>query len=264
MPVTNLRNRQGGFTLIELSIVLVIIGLIVGGILVGQDLIKAAELRAAIAQIEKYETSVNAFRTKYNGIPGDLPNAGNFNFTTTGITTAQNGNGLLYRTTGVLTFDDESAAVFRHMAQANMVAESITATTFATNDVDAFSAYVPASKYGRGIMVIPISYGGVNHFVLASVASITDGVFAAFNEGMTPLDGFSVDSKMDDGNPSIGRVIAVTDLEAWDAGDNTATAGDCVNNNNTAAPTLSDDTYFTNSTVTAGIPGCTLRIRASF
>lgn len=53
-----MRDRQG-FTLIELSIVLVIIGLIVGGILVGRELISAAEIRATVSQIEKYNTSVN-------------------------------------------------------------------------------------------------------------------------------------------------------------------------------------------------------------
>src|ERR1017187_10157050 len=64
------RNR--GFTLIELSIVLVIIGLIVGGVLVGQDLIRAAEVRATISQIEKYQTAVNTFRDKYTALPGDM------------------------------------------------------------------------------------------------------------------------------------------------------------------------------------------------
>src|SRR5438477_2747635 len=70
---TNGRPSQQGFTLIELSIVLVIIGLIVGGILVGQDLIKAAEIRATVGQVEKYNSAVNTFRSKYNGIPGDIP-----------------------------------------------------------------------------------------------------------------------------------------------------------------------------------------------
>ena len=72
IPKTPNLIQQVGFTLIELSIVLVIIGLIVGGVLTGQDLIKAAEIRATVGQYEKYNTAVNTFRTKYNGIPGDL------------------------------------------------------------------------------------------------------------------------------------------------------------------------------------------------
>ena len=70
MMVTH--NQESGFTLIELSIVLVIIGLIVGGVLVGQDLIKAAQVRAQISQIEKYNTAVNTFLEKYDALPGDL------------------------------------------------------------------------------------------------------------------------------------------------------------------------------------------------
>ncbi len=61
-----------GFTLVELAIVLVVIGLIAGGVLVGRDLINAAGVRAQVGQIEKYQTAVNAFRLKYNGLPGDL------------------------------------------------------------------------------------------------------------------------------------------------------------------------------------------------
>ena len=47
-------------------------GLLVGGVLVGQDLIKAAEIRAVASDIERYNTGAAAFRTKYNGLPGDL------------------------------------------------------------------------------------------------------------------------------------------------------------------------------------------------
>lgn len=61
-----------GFTLIEMSIVLVVIGLIVGGVLVGQDLIRAAGVRATITQIEKYNTATNTFREKYGALPGDI------------------------------------------------------------------------------------------------------------------------------------------------------------------------------------------------
>ena len=62
-----------GFTLIELSIVLVIIGLVTGSVLVGRDLIRASEVRAQITQIEKYQTAVNTFKGKYGYLPGDIP-----------------------------------------------------------------------------------------------------------------------------------------------------------------------------------------------
>ena len=62
-----------GFTLIEMSIVLVIIGLIIGGVLLGRDLISAAAVRAQIAQIEKYNAAVNTFKGKYGYLPGDIP-----------------------------------------------------------------------------------------------------------------------------------------------------------------------------------------------
>jgi prepilin-type N-terminal cleavage/methylation domain-containing protein len=68
-------RSHSGFTLIELSIVLVIIGLLVGGLLVGRDLIKAAEIRSSLSQLEQFQSAVGAFRLKYNCRPGDCPNA---------------------------------------------------------------------------------------------------------------------------------------------------------------------------------------------
>ena len=64
-----------GFTLVELSIVLVIIGLIVGGVLAGRDLIRAATLRAVIKEVKNYETVIHIFRDKYGYLPADMPNA---------------------------------------------------------------------------------------------------------------------------------------------------------------------------------------------
>ena len=76
-------HNGAGFTLIEMSIVLVIIGLITGGVLVGRDLIEAAKIRAQITQVERFKTAVQTFRTKYNGLPGDLDStdASAFGFT---------------------------------------------------------------------------------------------------------------------------------------------------------------------------------------
>ena len=69
----SINKKSLGFSLIELSIVLVIIGLVAGGVLVGQDLINSAAIRTQISQIEKYQTAVHAFQAKYEYLPGDIP-----------------------------------------------------------------------------------------------------------------------------------------------------------------------------------------------
>lgn len=60
-----------GFTLVELSIVLVIIGLLIGGILVAQSMITATKVSKQVALILQYEIAINNFRTTYKAYPGD-------------------------------------------------------------------------------------------------------------------------------------------------------------------------------------------------
>lgn len=68
-------KKRTGFTLIELSIVLVIIGLVAGGILIGTSMIQATKLRSVISDIEKFSVAVNVFNNKYACLPGDCANA---------------------------------------------------------------------------------------------------------------------------------------------------------------------------------------------
>lgn len=79
-----------GLSLVELSIVFVIIGLILGGVLIGRDLIKNSENRAFISQLQSYNAAVNTFKIKYNCLPGDCNNATAYGFTNNG-----NGNGMV-------------------------------------------------------------------------------------------------------------------------------------------------------------------------
>lgn len=71
-------RQQKGFTLIELSIVLVIIALVVGGVLVGQDMIQSAMLRKEVSDIDKLKTAIATFRVKYDCLPGDCSNESSF------------------------------------------------------------------------------------------------------------------------------------------------------------------------------------------
>jgi prepilin-type N-terminal cleavage/methylation domain-containing protein len=70
-PIRNTR----GFTLVELSIVLVILGLLAGGVLAGQGLIRAAELRSITTDQQRFLIAIRAFRDQYRSLPGDMPNA---------------------------------------------------------------------------------------------------------------------------------------------------------------------------------------------
>src|SRR5690606_361665 len=68
-------QNQKGFSLIELSIVLAIVGLLAGGIMSGVHLIRAAELRSITTEYQKYVDAVAIFRDKYLDLPGDMSDA---------------------------------------------------------------------------------------------------------------------------------------------------------------------------------------------
>ena len=223
---TSAKKKQG-FTLIELSIVLVIIGLIVGGVLVGQDLIKAAETRATVAQVEKYNTAINTFRSKFNGLPGDLQatessSFGLFGFTGSSAGTAGmgDGNGLLQSaSSGNLTYGiGETLAFWRHLSDANLVdgafgssgSSLIVASTGATTGaVSNIAQSLPPAKLGRGNSFAIYANAGKNYYEINGITAITTaGAYTAASPQLTPQETYSIEVKVDDGQPNTGNVKA--------------------------------------------------------
>lgn len=109
-----------GFTLIELAIVLVVIGLLLGGILKGQELIESARARSLISQLDSIRAAYYAFQDKYQAQPGDYPGAlalanlaGIPNATVGG-----NGDGVIRDT----PLARESLLVWVHLSHANLIA----------------------------------------------------------------------------------------------------------------------------------------------
>jgi len=252
-----------GFTLIELSIVLVIIGLIVGGILVGQDLIKAAEIRATVSQLEKYSTAVNTFRGKYNGLPGDLLNAGNFGFDTTrgpganGTDGNSDGDGLMESggNGAAGTFAGEVACFWDDLWVAGLISENLNNSDGcgAVRTINPIVSAVPITKLGRNNYVLVGSTLGVNYWGVTGITSITGGV-EVLDKLLTPAEAFQLDSKLDDGAGTSGSVQAMDATDGASLWNTVEGAGTCIG-------TAGSYNFGTNSGATQA---CALRMRSSF
>jgi prepilin-type N-terminal cleavage/methylation domain-containing protein len=229
------RSRNQGFTLIELSIVLVVIGLIVGGILVGQNLINSATARAQVTQIEKYNTAVNTFRGKYGGLPGDMSAsiASQFGFMGRGTGPGQgDGNGVIEGFNGSVAdgFYQDGETLFFWVdlsvgnpswAGANMGINLIDGTfntypnlNYDPSPITAATApnYFPAAKLGGSNYVYVYSTGGVNYFGVAPMNTwyATPNTLTA---SIPVQQAYQIDKKVDDGLPATGTVTAT-----WDSG----------------------------------------------
>ena len=208
--------KQKGFTLVELAIVLVIIGLIVGGVLVGQDMIKAAEVRATVSQYEKYNSALNTFRGKFNGLPGDVLNAANFGLESrNGADGRGDGDGLLEGCAGTTDVERraqgcENILFWRDLSESNMIDSSLTTATdsaapLAIAGATAIAATFPPAKIGKGNYFLTFSQAGLNYYQISAVNSVvvTTGA-TTLTVAMTPNEVFQIDSKVDDGRPNTG------------------------------------------------------------
>jgi len=260
-----LNKSSHGFTLIELSIVLVIIGLIVGGVLVGQSLIGAAGVRATISQIEKYNTAANTFRDKYGALPGDIPDpaASSFGFQARGQYRGEgDGNGVLesnyqnsaYSGTtsyGVGAAMGETVVFWVDLSTAHLIDGGFTSATPTTwhgtnltaSTTPTIGQFLPQAKLGSGNYIYVWSGGysvnangnGVNYFGLSAITTIGNGVGMLSNPGLSVAQAYQIDTKIDDGLPQTGRVTALyangystynTGLLAWSGpSDTSATPG---------------------------------------
>lgn len=231
------RTITTGFTLIELSVVLVVIGLLVGGVLVGRDLINAAAIRAQISQIEEYNTAANTFKLKYGGLPGDLLRTeaaafGLFGFPASSSTGLGDGNGAI--TTDNVQGDpfcrNEVLVFWRHLAEAKLIKGnySMVSGTNAGNisiwgivaviptSHEMMNAHFPEARIGRNASVIAGAkwYAGKagtpNYFAISGLNGMTsvDGHLSGSTNPFTGAEAYSIDLKLDDGAPNSGRVRA--------------------------------------------------------
>lgn len=200
--------RQAGFTLVEIAIVLVIIGLILGGVLKGQELVTSARVRNIADQQNAIKAAFFAFQDRYKALPGDYPGAGANIPGLVGSTANGDGDGFVaYTATGSASPNpneaNESVWAFLHMAAAGFIScaaciqnGNATGSSTATNT----STNSPVNAYGGALALqYDAVYGNPTN---ESTTNPAHNLKTGPNIPSSILA--EVDSKLDDGSPYSG------------------------------------------------------------
>lgn len=224
MPVRN-KNSQRGVSLVELSVSITIIGILIAGTLGGASLLKAAKLRRVATEFTDYQKAIAEFEAAYNYLPGDLPNASSF-WSTASI---GDGNGSI-NWDGNAAGNQEDLYVWQHLGLAKLVGGTFTGavktapTVRYEPDTNAPSSEAFNNMIYSVYNLTSTVYSRLGTVIKASSLS-TSGL--PNTGGLTAKDAYSVDMKLDDGNPSSGNVYVYRE----------STASGCVADAITAAST---------------------------
>ncbi|WP_310450237.1 prepilin-type N-terminal cleavage/methylation domain-containing protein [Sulfuritalea sp.] len=189
-----MKSRQSGFTLVEIAIVLVIIGLLLGGVLKGQELINSAKIKNLIADMNGISTAVYAYQDRYKGLPGDDSGAvGRWAANTAAALPATSvGNATLQGVFNSATVTDESRLFWQHLRLAGFIGGDPT-TTQPINAVGGITGV----QWGAGNQTVAALTQG-----LAGLVVCQSNILGRIAEAM--------DNQLDDGRPNSGAVRSWT------------------------------------------------------
>ncbi len=210
----NLVTTQG-FTLIELAIVMVIIGLLIAGITVGMNLVKQAEMNSIISDMQSFQTAYGNFVKRYRAVPGDMTNASSYfeNCAETNTNCNGDGNGLIAFAEGL---PDESYSAWRQLAIGNFINHPIVIIPNSWVGVEIIGSTVPASQIASAgyIMAGAAAFfgdDGANFATSPWSDNVTNAVFIGKvsamglgNSSLRPEEAFNIDVKIDNGAVNSG------------------------------------------------------------
>lgn len=196
-----MKNNQRGFTLVEIAIVLVIIGLLLGGVLKGQELINSAKVKNFATDFRSIPLFIYGYQDKYKALPGDDSAAST---SVTGATTATCadclGNGVINGNWDTTTLADESMLFWQHVRLAGLANGSAV--------VAANSTFWPTNADGGRIGI----ESGSNHYVAnTDGTTFLPGAYVVCSKGILGKFAKQLDVTMDDGNAATGAMRIVAD-----------------------------------------------------
>lgn len=184
------RKTQRGFTLIEIAIVLLIIGLLLGGVMKGQSMINSARVRSLANDLSGIEAAWISFQDRYRSIPGDYGRAATH--IKAGIAVGD--------ANAIVDDGEESGAVWQHLSAAGFISGSYKATSLTSSATDdCADDTCPANPF-NGFYKISNSKNALGSAVESHELS---------TGGNIPVEVmYELDLKIDDGNPKTGRLQA--------------------------------------------------------
>ncbi len=217
------KHHQKGFTLIEIAIVLVIIGLLLGGVLKGQELINTARVRAMNNTVDGITAAWFSFQDRYRSFPGDYLNAQSV-VNLPGAPAGGDGNGLV-------DTDAERGAVWIHLEAAGYLTGGYNVPiNIAATAYDCSPLNCPDNGFGSGMN---LSYGA-----LIQTPGATNSHELISGRGIPVEVIAELDRKVDDGSPDSGAMqLGTGGAGGWDA----AAEGLCINAGNYELQNPSDN-----------------------
>jgi len=228
-----MRSKQSGFTLVEIAIVLVIIGLLLGGVLKGQELINSAKVKNMATDFRNIPLFIYGYQDKYKGLPGDHATVATAitgaTLATTPVTSGGAacanptcvGNGVIDGVWNTTTGTDETALFWQHVRLAGLAAGP-TAVADAT--------YYPTNADGGRIGIESGAAATGGPYIQNGTANATTGVVTAnvpatyltptylvCSSGILGKYAKQIDTTIDDGETSTGSVRVVTSTHARSA-----------------------------------------------
>lgn len=195
-----MRSKHSGFTLVEIAIVLIIIGLLLGGVLKGQELINSAKVKSLAQDFRQVPLFIYGYQDKFKRLPGDDPSPDGSRFAAYRLATRSGqtpGNGIIEGAWNATDVTSENVLFWQHVRGAGLAVGSTDFTSTAT-------ANLPANAEGGqvGLQMTPPILGLGGNYYLCS---------AGINNRLAR----QLDTALDDGAPDKGTVRAQA---AWNTG----------------------------------------------